>query len=421
MSKILIEQDIIDAAISDFDAIQVAAGIPDGTQTSQYADYIRQLGAGDVAPAPEDVYAVTRPADWLTMPDVSENEMYLLLHLRKPDENYIAFTVTCTGSYTVEYGTVSGGSFVAAGNGTVSSGTKYERTFLYGDWADETSTGSRQVMLRITGTDIKTFAPGYHSGRNYTSFYSWNIVEFKGNLPSCTSCLVGGATSSQTTALQYLRYFSLEGTNSITDGANMFRNCRSLLAVLALDPSKMSSGNYMFYYAVSLVALPETLDFSSVTTANYMFQYAAAIMDLSMYSFDSLTTANYMLAACAALRFPPVLESGKITSISGIISTAYSLEYFIIDISSVTTALSIFSGNYNLSYVVFLGTATAFPAAFSLQYASMDETGGILFFNSLPKITTTRAITISGTPLTASANVETIAAIAEGKGWTVTR
>lgn len=366
---------------------------------------------------PEDVYAITRPADWLTMPDVSEDEMYMLFHLKAPAENYIAFTVTCTGSYTVEYGIVSESTFTATGSDAVSSGTKYQNTFLYDDWADETSGGSRQVMLRITGTDIKTFIPTFHSDRNWTLFYSWNVMEVKANLPVCTRCLMGATTSYQYSAFQHLRYFSLEGTNSITNGDHMFRNCRSLLAVLALDTSNMTTANYLFYYAMSLAAIPKTCDFSNVASATYMLYYNCAIVDLSWCNFSSLETASYMFQACNALRYPPIFDSGKLTSISGIFNSAISVEYIVLYCATVTAAATPFGSNYNLSKVILSSTGTTFPAAFTFQYSVLTDAAAEALADSLPEITTSRAITVSGTPFAASANYSTIEAKFNAKGW----
>lgn len=70
-------------------------------------------GGGPSAPLdPVEVYNATRPADWLPMPEPTDNEMYLLFLIPAGVSSLLAFTVTCTGSYTVALGTVTGGQFV---------------------------------------------------------------------------------------------------------------------------------------------------------------------------------------------------------------------------------------------------------------------------------------------------------------------
>jgi len=344
--------------------------------------------------------------------------MYILFHLKAPDDNFIAFTVTCANDYKVEYGTISGNTFISFGSDLVSSNTRYENNFLYDEWADETSNGNRQVMLKITGTDLKTFTPEYHSDRNFSTFYSWNIVEIKANLPSCTQCSMGSVTSSQYSALQYLRYFSLEGTNNIVTGSYMFRNCRSLLAVLELDTSNMTATSYMFTYA-QIITLPKTCDFSKVTNTSYMFQYCTAIVDLSWCVFSNVTIASYMFANCSALRYPPLFLANKLTTISYMFYSASAVEYIILYCATVTTAISPFGTNYNLSKVLLFSTGTTFPAALTFQYSLLNDTGADLLVDSVPTITVSRVITVSGTPFAASANYNTIEAKFNAKGWTL--
>ena len=50
---------------------------------------------------PVEVYNTTRPSDWLSMPTPADNEMYLLFHIPDGFSSLLAFTVTCTGNYTV--------------------------------------------------------------------------------------------------------------------------------------------------------------------------------------------------------------------------------------------------------------------------------------------------------------------------------
>jgi len=343
---------------------------------------------------PAVVYRKTRPDDWLKMPEVSENEIYLLFHLFAPTENLIAFTVTCTGSYLVEYGTVVNGSFVVSGSESVASGLSYEGTFGYGDWGDETSNAARQVMLKITGADILTFTQSLHSERNYAVYMSWNIVEFKGNLPSCTSCAVGSQTAAS--ALQLLQYFSLEGTNNISNATNMFANCIGLLAITALYTSKVTNATGLFRVCTKLMALLDTFDFSNVTNASYMFYNTSSIQ-----------------------RIPSSWDFSSVTNISSMFYYCYSLIAAVLPITNITVASTPFTNCQSLKNILFTGSRTTFPAALTLQYSSLSSEAAVDFFNSLPTITTSRAITLTNTPAALTLTAEQ-RAVAEAKNWTIT-
>jgi len=360
------------------------------------------------------------------MPDVSENEIYLLLHLTPPAENYVAFSITraSTSDYTVERGTVVDGEFVSLGSDIITANV-YQKTFLYDDWGDETSTSTRQVMLKITSpVAIESFNPSTHPARNYANFRGWNIVEFKGNLPECTSCIVGSSTAIQ--ALAYLRYFSLEGSNSISSGVNMFYTCRSLIAVLALDVSKMTVCTNMFVYNTSLVALPQ-LNFDKATNALVMFSGAYSLFDASGLRFPIAQQVDKMFYNCFALKYPPTVlgGAGTLTNILSVYSGCYALETFELDITNVTSASTITTTNYNLFRILLTGTSPVFPANIVLAYSSIGLQAFREFAENLPDISssTSRAITMTGTPAAIDQTSEewlAIVAILNTKGWTVT-
>lgn len=73
-------------------------------------------GGGGMAwpPTAEEVYALTRPADWLALPQPAPGEVYMLALIPAEGSALLAFTVECTGNWTAAVGTVSGGAFVSA-------------------------------------------------------------------------------------------------------------------------------------------------------------------------------------------------------------------------------------------------------------------------------------------------------------------
>lgn len=221
-------------------------------------------GGGSTPLDPMEVYKTARPADWLSMPDPADNEMYLLFHIPDGASSLLAFTVTCTGSYTVALGTVEGGQFVQRSAVSVDSGAKYETELAAADWTDLTSDGCRQVMIKVSGAELLTWEPSVHSRKSSpASFSNWNIVEIACRLPAGTRLSCGHATANR--ALSNLRYFAWYGENCAVNLNSMFYFCRSLAAVLALDTSKAVDMGYLFSNCAALLAVP-TLDMSKVET-----------------------------------------------------------------------------------------------------------------------------------------------------------
>ena len=272
---------------------------------------------------PVEVYNNTRPSDWLPMPTTAENEMYLLFHIPDGFSSLLAFTVTCTENYTVALGTVSNGVFVQSSGTSIASGSKYEAELFADDYGNLTSDGMKQVMVKVSGTDILTWAPSTHSKKTSPSdFAGWNIVEISCNLPSGTRVACGSSTENS--ELKKIRYFAWYGKNAVTNMNNMFRNCYSLTAIPQMDTS------------------------------------------------------------------------------------------------SVTNMSSMFSGCYSLTSIALDNTVTGWSGyAVSLQDCSLSHAAIVAFFNSLPTITSAKAITLTGNP-GVSELTDAEKAIATGKGWTLT-
>ena len=313
----------------------------------------------------------TRPSDWLPMPTPADNEMYLLFHIPDEFSSLLAFTVTCTGNYTVALGTVSGGSFVASSSVDIASGSKYETELFADDYGNLTSDGMKQVMVKISGTDILTWAPSTHSKKTSPSnFAGWNIVEIACRLPSGTSVACGNSTGNS--ALKKLRYFAWYGKNAVTDMSNMFSNCYSLTAIPQLDTSAVTDMSNMFSNCRSLTAIPQ-LDTSAVTSMFSMFSYCRSLTAIPQMDTSAVTNMGYMFNSC-----------------------------------------------YSLTSIALDNTVTGWAGyAISLSDCSLSHAAIVAFFNSLPTITEAKAITLTGNPgVSELTNAEK--AIATGKGWTLT-
>ena len=296
---------------------------------------------------PVQVYNDTRPADWLPMPTPADNEMYLLFHIPDGVSSLLAFTVTCTGNYTVALGSVSDKAFVQMSSATVASGSKYEAELFADDYGNLTSDGNKQVMVKVSGTDILTWAPSTHSKKTSPSdFAGWNIVEIACRIPSGTSVACGSDTRNA--ALKKLRYFAWYGNNAVTNMSHMFFYCNSLTAIPQLDTSAVTNMGGMFRNCYSMTAIPQ------------------------------------------------------------------------LDTSAVTDMIQMFNGCNSLTAITLNNTVTGWAGyAISLSDCSLGHAAIVAFFNSLPTITSAKAITLTGNP-GVSELTDAEKAIATGRGWTLT-
>ena len=440
---------------------------------------------------PVEVYNNTRPSDWLSMPTPADNEMYLLFHIPDGFSSLLAFTVTCTGNYTVALGTVSGGSFVASSIVDIASGSKYETELFADDYGNLTSDGHKQVMVKVSGTDILTWAPSKHSKKTSPSnFAGWNIVEIACRIPSGTSVACGSSTGN--TSLKKLRYFAWYGKNAVTNMSgvfyncysltaipqidtsavtsmsNMFNSCRSLTAIPQIDTSAVTDMNRMFNSCYSLTAIPQIdtsavtnmssmfdgcyslkaipqIDTSAVTRMSNMFNSCRSLTAIPQIDTSAVTDMSYMFNSCYSLTAIPQMDTSAVTNMSSVFYNCYSLTaipqidtsavtnmsgvfyncYSLtaipqIDTSAVTSMSNMFDNCYSLTAITLNNTVTGWVGyAISLSDCSLSHAAIVAFFNSLPTITSAKAITLTGNPgVSKLTNAEK--AIATGKGWTLT-
>ena len=320
---------------------------------------------------PVAVYNNTRPSDWLSMPTPADNEIYLLFHIPDGVSSLLAFTVTCTGNYTIALGSVHDGAFVQMSSTMVASGRKYEAELFADEYENLTSSGMKQVMVKVSGTNIRTWKPSAHRKKTSPSnFARWNIVEIACRLPSGETIACGN--SNENLALDKMRYFTCYGKNKVTSMSDMFSNCYALTAIPQLNTSSATSMSDMFNDCYSLTAIPQ-LDASSVKNMRNMFYNCYSLTAIPQLNTSSVTNMSYMFSSCYALT--AILLDNTVTGWEGY--------------------------------------------AISLSNCSLGHAAIVKFFDSLPTITSTKAITLTGNP-GVSELTGTEKAVATGKGWTLT-
>lgn len=374
-------------------------------------------GAAGAPLEPFRVYQAARPAEWLEVPEPEEDELYLLVHIPDGRESMLAFTVTCAGSYTVELGALSGGSFVTSVRASAASGAKYETVLRAEDWGNLAG-GVRQVLVRIRGRDILTWEPSVHSKRTSPSNFSgWNIVEIKCRLPCGTAVRCGSGTGNR--ALKGLKFFTWRGENSLTSLDSMFYSCVSLITVLELNTSKAVSAAAMFYNCAALTALPG-LDTSGVSTLSRAFYGCGSLVRLPELDTARAVALDSVFRGCASLSCVPPLNTAQAARMDYIFYGCASLTAIPrLSTGQASNLASAFGGCYAVSRILLDPAVTGWTgAAMDLRDCSLSLEALTDLFYSLPAISAAKTLTLTGNP-GASELTDEVRAIAENKNWTL--
>ena len=272
-----------------------------GSVTQDAQGYIVLPEAGDGAPAPSpEPERWVRPSDWpdLSKMDVSGGDILYMTSYADEGRGFCRFSVTCTGNYTVEVGTISGSTFTAESTQDYASGAYCE--LYYG------SQNGTYKVLRVTGTAIRKLS--LSSGATFTidGFHGYSsnqgIVDIVGKLPSGTGLIC--------TSQYNLVNVEISGLNLSGNCASMFASCHSLtsLDVSSWDTGSVTSMNQTFYSCYSLKSLDVSdWDTGSVTNMSNMFYSCVSLtlLDVSGFDFTKVTTANNansIFSGCCGLR-----------------------------------------------------------------------------------------------------------------------
>ena len=128
-----------------------------------------------------------------------------------------------------------------------------------------------------------------------------------------------------------------------------------------------------------------------------------------------------MFSTCYSLTSIPQLDTSKATDMSSMFSGCNSLTSIPqLDTSNVTNMSYMFSNCNLLSSILFNPSVSGWAGqAIGLSNCSLGHTALVNLFNSLPTITTKKALTLTGNPGVSELTDEE-KAIATGKNWTLT-
>ena len=323
-----------------------------GTYTAQtghaYSPVTVNVSGGGPTPPPTPTPWV-RPASWpdLSKMDVSGGNVLYMTSYADEGRGFCSFYVNCTGSYTVEVGTISGTTFTSESTQTYANGTSCK--LYYG------SANGTFKVLRVTGTAINKliFNRGY--AITIDTFYGYErnqgIIDIVGKLPSCTSL-----------SFQYLyNLVNVEISDVVLSGtqSSMFENCYSLtsLDVSSWDTSAVTRMSNMFYYCNSLTFLDVSdWDVSKVTDMADMFDscYSLIYLDVSDWNTAAVTNMSSMFKYCYSLAYLDVSgwNTAAVTTMYGVFNSCRSLTSLDVsdwDTSAVTNMSYMFSYCHSLT------------------------------------------------------------------------
>lgn len=355
--------------------------IPEHKNTNNLPPAIESISGGGGGHDPTDphaVYEALRPADWMVMPEIGENEdnvLYFLLMIAKDRTESITIQAGYAG-YKREFGsTDENGVFTPIESLTTTSNIS---TLPMSAFSRPDSIGKKQLIMKVTpsGSGNITEFSAYAYDAPSVAFRRL-IHEFKGKASRLTKLNVFGSDYPVSGA-ESLRFFTLVGENSVTrcdnyDGIR-FKYCRSLEAVVELDLSKVTFTQSLFQYCSSLIAVPR-LNTSLVTSFSGMFSGCTSLEQCPALDTSNGTVFSGMFEDCSGLSSISGLDTSKGQNFSSFMKSAFSLASLPdIDISSATNIEAMFSYCHGLEHVDLTG----------YDFSSMGSSGWGSFLYQIP-------------------------------------
>jgi hypothetical protein len=275
---------------------------------------IEYAAGGDVWPTidPSEYTApvYTRPADWTALPTIASGSQGFngLYAVWNNSTNYCAFTVTCVGGYTVDWGDGTSEN-VASG---VSAYHQY--TFADVDLPAATTRGYKCALIQVTrqntGNNITAITLNVkHNATGVQDGYTTGWLDLVFRAPSLTSLTLGTSTASTANMEQ----FTWLGASALTSGASMFASYQRSLQSIILDSdfsALMQSMANMFSSCQSLTKLP-TMSYASATNLASHASSCTSLVEVPSITAPLVTNVGSIFFGCTALKRLPALSFGS--------------------------------------------------------------------------------------------------------------
>lgn len=140
-------------------------------------------------------------------------------------------------------------------------------------------------------------------------------------------------------------------TAGVTNMAEMFAYCSSLLSVLSLDTSSAEDMDSMFYNC-SMLESVSRLNTINVTNMAWMFGGCSALGTISGLDCKNVKNTSNMFNSCKSLKSVGQLDTQNVTNMKKMFSDCIKLERIEgLDFSSVTEVMNIFYNCNSLKYI----------------------------------------------------------------------
>lgn len=331
-----------------------------------------------------------RPANWLSMPDMTAGDQRIALlaavHPSGRTGNALGATaagtlivVNSSDSYIVDWGN---GVTVAARGGTRGLLVKYDdlpvSTTVTGQMAtapgSEIAAGYRQILVQIYpdtaagATTLNSINVGIISanflggGLAPSPGYTINTLtrpkwlSIKGASSTLTSLRIGGGTGG-TSACPFLQEFEWIGPTSLTNCSNLFNGSTNLVSVKGTEWCRnVQNFDSAFANCLSLKELP-LLNTSNATNMRLMFSRCPSLETVT--HFDTTNVINFagMFNACTSLKTIPAFRTANARNMDFMFNECFKLVQIPeINTSNVTSFNSTFANTSSLKYLPPLNT-----------------------------------------------------------------
>lgn len=383
---------------------------------------------------PVEVYNDTRPADWLTMPTIGDEEndvWYFLLMVpsdRIDDVEFGTTNFSNAGAKRLEFGTTdSSGNFTADDTLTVdvtsSSTVTISKVIPISSFGNVTADGYKQLMCKLSHVSGSTlnmtlsnivsagniyeisyksthatslFSNSAMSNVRYISIYGNPYANpfFSANFPSllCIPKFTIPAAGSSPyfspsfkgcSSLIALPQLDLTGYTSLVDA---FSNCSSLEVAPIINTSQVTNWGGIFSGCSSLKTV-NNIDFSGATSLSHTFSGCSKLITIPAMDFSHVTNLQYTFQSCVSLKYLPPMDLSSCTAMNNTFSECAALdEYPLTNTGSVTTFASCFASVTGLVVAPMLDTSGAtnisymFSACTGLKEVPLYDTSNVTNF-----------------------------------------
>lgn len=204
------------------------------------------------------------------------------------------------------------------------------------------------------------------------------------------------------------------GIEHASNVSNMFYGCENIKTVPDLNIDLATTASQMFYLCYNLETVGN-ISMKSCTSATYMFNQCYNLETIGNIETEASINMSDMFQNCSNLKHSPAINFSSATDISAIFNNCSSMR--IIEIDGISGSASINSQSFNcanLRVITFKNADTWAGGTITLTTSHLDTDAAVKLFESLPTISTSKAIKLSLSALTDEQK-----AIATGKGWTV--